>query len=138
METLMQLETTTTFDGTMTSSHLTDKPAIGMAKLPGWQEAKDQWTPPHAFVASVESCFFLTMLDVAAKMRVGITGYRSSASGRLVTEDGRHKQVDEIVIRPEVELANEADRKKLPKLFQMAEEYCLVARSLKTKIVIEA
>lgn len=115
------------------SGHV-DLHVAGMATI---AERPDAWSPVHLLVSAAESCFFLTLQAMAEKMRIGIEGYASSAEGKLENTDDTHKEITEIVIRPTVRLKNEDDRPKLPKLFQMVEEHCYVARSLKTKIKVE-
>jgi len=107
---------------------------VGMSKVSQIPEA---WSPPHLLVASVESCFLLTMLSIAEKMHIRIRSYASTAEGTLVSPDGKHHEISEIVIRPTFHLEDEADRLRLKLLVQKAEEYCLVAKSLKTKIKVE-
>ena len=97
----------------------------------------DAWSPPHMLVASTESCFYLTLLALAEKMRIEIESYSSTAEGLLTSTDGKHKEISEVVIRPVIKLKDESAKAKLPNLFKMAEEYCYVARSLKGKIRIE-
>jgi organic hydroperoxide reductase OsmC/OhrA len=126
------------FDGHRTESFFDGHPAIFLENLARVAEDSEAWSPPHLFVASVESCFFLTMLAVAKKMRVEIKSYSSTAEGLLVSPDGSHQEFREIRIRPDVTLADAADRARLPQLVKLAEEHCLVARSLKTTVRIEA
>ena len=110
---------------------------LAVAGMGAIEERPDAWSPPHMLVASTESCFFLTLLAVAGKMRVEIESYSSTAEGLLTSADGKRKEISEIVIRPVIKLANEADRAKLPQIFRIAEENCYVARSLKTTLRIE-
>ncbi len=112
-----------------------DLDVAGMSEIDGHPEA---WSPPHMLVASIESCFFLTLAAVAEKMRIEIESYSSTAEGKLTSADGKHKEVSEVVIRPTIRLKDEANRAKLPQLFSRAEEYCYVARSVKTKVRIES
>ena len=133
----MILRTSLEYRGGRVESGFDGRPGVEQAGLSEMAEKPAAWTPPHMYVASVEGCFVLTMLDIAARMRVGIRTCRTSAEGRLVSPDGKQKEISEIVIRANVELEDEGNRPKLAKLFQMAEDHCLVARSIKTKVTIE-
>jgi organic hydroperoxide reductase OsmC/OhrA len=125
------------FDGNQSESFFDSHPSIALEGLSGIAGSNEAWSPPHLFVAAVESCFFLTMLPIAEKMHIRIATYASTAEGHLTRPDGKHTEVAEIVIRPKVSLVDEADRAKLGQLMKLAEEYCLVARSLKTALRIE-
>lgn len=105
--------------------------------LSGVLNRPNSWSPPHMFLAASETCFYLTLRSVAQKMRVGIKAYSSSASANLTSADGKHYEITGITINPRIELENESDREKLPRLFEMAKEYCLVTRSIKNGVKIE-
>ncbi len=96
------------------------------------------WSPPAILLAATESCFFLTLMALAEKMRVGIKSYSSESSGVLASTDGKHTQFTEITIRPNVVLEDESNNSKLPSLYAKAEEYCYVARSINVPIKVEA
>ena len=98
----------------------------------------EAWTPPAMLLAATESCFYLTLQALAEKMHIEIKGYSSEAEGVLDSPDGKHTQFTEITIRPRVELMDDAQKEKLPTLYEKAEAYCYVARSLNCKIKVEA
>ena len=133
----MILTTTLKYSDDKVLASLESKPEIELTGLSDWKEKVLAWTPPHELVSSVEGCFLLTLLEVAKKMRVDIRSYSSSASATVVSHDGLHHDIAEIVIKPQVELVDESKRSRLEKLFATAEEYCVVARSLKVKVRIE-
>ena len=133
----MMITTKMHYDGTQAESFFDGHPSIALAGMTTIAQSTEAWSPPHLLVAAVESCFFATMQAVAAKMHVAIASYNSHATATITSADGKHHEVGEIVIRPKVLLADDADRSKLPQLMKLAEEYCLVARSLTTKLRIE-
>jgi organic hydroperoxide reductase OsmC/OhrA len=124
------------FDGKVSRSLFEGHPPIEMAGMSAIEGAPRAWSPPHLFIAAVESCIFLTIAAVAAKMRIEIRGYSSSAEGVLSSADGKRKEFSEIVVRPRFEFANPADASRIPDLARIAEEYCYVSRSLKSRIRI--
>ncbi|MFA4973406.1 MAG: OsmC family protein [bacterium] len=133
----MIAETRLDYDGEKTESFFGKRPPIELAGLSEMESKPLAWTPPHIYVAAIESCFLLTLLAVAGKMRMNIKSYSSEAEGKIVSSDGSHMEVSEVVIRPRVEIEGGADAGKTAKLFEMAKDYCLVARSVKTRIKIE-
>ena len=138
MSDAIRIQTGMKHEGGRTKCTFSGHADLTVAGMTGIEDHPDAWSPPHLLVAATESCFFLFAIAVAEKMRIGIESYSSTAEGLLTSADGKHKEVSEIVIRPTVRLANEADRPRLPQLFKMAEEHCYVARSLSAKIRIEA
>ncbi|MFH1653911.1 MAG: OsmC family protein [Pseudomonadota bacterium] len=130
------LKTTLTFDGSSTLSMCEGHPDIAMTGLTDIDAKKPCWSPPHIFVSSVESCFWLTLLAIADKMRIKIKSFSSHAQGLLESPDGQHKEFTKITIHPKIEFENPEDVKKRDLLFKKAEEHCLVARSIKTSIEV--
>nr|HPQ81139.1 OsmC family protein [bacterium] len=78
--------------------------AAGLGEIDAHPEA---WSAPHMLVAAAESCFYLTLVAVAEKMRVEIESYSSTAEGLLTSADGKHKEISEITIRPSIKLKDE-------------------------------
>lgn len=107
---------------------------VGMSKAKDIPEA---WSPPHLLLSAVESCFLITLLSIAEKMKIGIKSYASTAEGIIAAVDGKHHEISEIILRPTFHLENEADRLRLKLLVQKAEEHCVVRNSLKAKVRIE-
>ncbi len=107
---------------------------MGFSKVMSVPEA---WSPPHLLVAAVESCVLLTTLMIAEKMHIRIKSYSSTAEGLMSSDDGKHYEISEIILRPTFHLENEQDRSRLNLLVKKAQEYCLVSNSLKTKVKIE-
>lgn len=125
------------YEGGKTTSLFESHPPIdvdGMSKVSNIPEA---WSPPHMLLAAVESCFLITLLSIAEKMKIGIKSYASTAEGVVTAPDGKHSEVGEITIRPTFHLENDEDRPRLKLLAQKAEEYCLVRNSIRTKVRIE-
>ena len=112
-------------------------PPIDVAGMSKAKEIPEAWSPPHMLLAAVESCFLVTLLSIAEKMKIAIKSYASTAEGVIGAPDGKHHEVSEITIRPTFHLENEEDRPRLKLLVQKSEEYCLVRQSLKTKVKID-
>lgn len=131
------LKTTFKFEGDKGISGFPGHPDIAVGSSRMLTENAEIWSPPAMLLAATESCLYLTMLALSEKMRIGIKSYSSEAEGILDKPDGHHTQFTEITIRPRIELEDESKREKLPGLFEKAEEYCYVTRSLNSKIKIE-
>lgn len=132
-----KISTSLKFEGGKIYSLFDSRPGIetvGLSKISGNLNA---WSPPHLLLASIESCFLLTMFSIADKMRIGIKSYSSTVEGDIASEDGKHYEVKNVVIRPRFVLDDEDNRSKLKILAEKAGEYCLVAKSLKERVRIE-
>ena len=129
------LKTSMQFSGSATSCSVEGHTPVCVAGLSAMTDSS--WSPPHMLVAAAETCFFLTLQYVAEKMHLRLLSYSSSAEGVLAAPDGKHTEIAEIIIRPKIEIEGGADMAKLERLTKSAEEYCLVARSLKSKVKIE-
>jgi len=134
----MVLKTTFKFEGDKGISGFPGHPDIAVGNPKMLAENAELWSPPAMLLAATESCFYLTMLALAEKMRIGIKSYSSNAEGVLDKPDGQHIEFTEITIKPKIELEDESKRDKLTGLYEKAEEYCYVARALNCNIKIEA
>lgn len=131
------ITTSLRMSGTKAVSSLEGHPDIFVESLEASADDMSSWSAPAMLLAATESCFFLTLQNVAAKMRVGIKHYHSKTSGTIAYADGRHGEFSEITIAPHIELEDDALSAKLPLMLQMAEDYCYIARSLKCRVRIE-
>lgn len=113
-----------------------DREKIGVTGKSNLEKYDKAWSPVHLMVSAVESCFLATFLAIAERSRVEIKSFKSTAEGVIDTIDGKRTAITSITIRPKVELINESDKTRLPKLFEKAEEYCTVGNSLNFKVKI--
>ncbi|MBT8400977.1 MAG: OsmC family protein [Rhodothermia bacterium] len=93
--------------------------------------------PESLFVSSAEICLANTFFFFANKARLLYDGYRSSATGLLEQAPEGGFRFREIIIRPIVSV-REGDRDKADKLLEKAHKYCLISRSMKCPVTIEA
>ena len=90
-------------------------------------------TPEDCFVASVSMCFMLTFESICKKMGADFSSFECSCEGILETKDGK-EMFTKIVLRPKV---TGDTKEKLKKALRLAEEYCLVAKSIRSDVVLE-
>ena len=109
-------------------------PSISFSAPPEFLGEPGRWTPEHFLVASVASCFVSTFSGLAAKSRFEFVSFNLDAEGVLGNEDGIWC-FTEMTLRPVVTILNEADRNLITRLLEKAEKSCLIARSLKCKVV---
>lgn len=91
-------------------------------------------SPEDLFVSSANVCFMTTLLGTVKNMGVELISYESSAEGILETVD-KMKIFTKIIIRPKIK-AKETEE-KIRMILDHAEKRCLVANSMKTRVLIE-
>ena len=94
------------------------------------------WSPEHLLVAAVNSCLMTTFLAIAENSKLEFSGFDSKASGQLEIVDGKF-MMTEITIRPVLLIADEQHKERAERILQKAEANCLIANSIKSKIVVE-
>lgn len=117
--------------GTMTADKIQ---VTGMGNLEDYPSA---WSPVHMYISSIEACYFATLKAIFAKARIGLESYKSTAVGELTSSDGKNKEISKITIHVEAGLEKSSDENKAMKLMKKMDEYCYVARSVKTEIATE-
>lgn len=114
--------------------HLEDRAPLEVAPPPAFRGPKGYWSPEDLFVSAVETCLFLTFLGLVKRSDLTLMDYSSEAVGVLErTDDGlRFTRIDiypVLEVKDNVPLAVE--------LLEKAEQQCLVARSLSTRVHLE-
>ncbi len=120
-----------------------DEGERGMLSIPGrWPllvsgpEDEARYAPEHLLLGAAEICLFNTFFAIAAKARLAIKAYISTAVGELefVPREGYHFK--SLLIRPVVTVAPE-DTERAERVLEQAHRACLIARSLNCEVVME-
>lgn len=125
------------YEGGKVTSLFESHPPIDVDGMSKVAEIPEAWDPAHLLAAAVESCFLITLLAIAEKMKIKIKSYASTAEGIVTSPDGKHSEISEIILRPTFHLEDEKDRLRLKLLVEKSEEYCLVRNSIRSKLTIE-
>ncbi|SRR6266508_2153681 len=112
-------------------------PVIGAGAPPEFKGREGNWSPEHLFVASLNSCYTLTLLAVAEFSKIPLVSLSSTAKGKLEKIQGSGYQITEIVVKPRVVLASANDLSRMARVFEKAKENCFVSNSIKSAIRIE-
>jgi peroxiredoxin-like protein len=113
------------------------KPPIDVATPPEFKGHEGIWSPEDLFVTSVNVCVMMTFLAFAERAGLSLTRYESEAEGQLEFVDGGF-QFTTITVRPQVLVKPGTDVSKAQELMAKAEKYCLVSRSVKSQVAVEA
>lgn len=134
-----QFETSTQWkaskEGTISAPELPD---LDVASPPVFGGREGTWTPEHLFVAAAEVCLMTTFLAIAELSKLAVRGYRSRARGTLEKVEGEGLQFTSILVFPNIELENEKDAARAKRNLEKAEAHCLISKSMKTPVRIEA
>jgi len=112
-------------------------PDLEVGSPPQFGGPGGRWTPEHFFVGAATLCWLTTFLASAALSNLEVAAVEASGEGSVERGDDRRFSIPRIVLRPRVTIHREEDREKAAKLIAKAEAACLVARSMKTEVVLE-
>ena len=93
------------------------------------------WSPEHLLVAAVNSCFMTTFLAIAENSKLSFMNFGCSAIGKLAKVEGKY-MISEIILSPELTLANAGDEDKAMKVLGKSEAACLISNSVKCVILM--
>jgi peroxiredoxin-like protein len=113
------------------------RPAIGAGAPPEFKGREENWSPEHLFVASMNSCYALTLLAIAEFSKISVVSLTSKATGKLEKVSGGGYQITEIVVKPCIVIASADDMSRMARIVEKAKENCFVSNSIKTAIKIE-
>jgi peroxiredoxin-like protein len=111
-------------------------PVIEAGAPPEFKGREGNWSPEHLFVASLNSCYVLTLLAVAEFSKIALVNLSSTAKGKLEKVQGSSYQVTEIVVIPRIVIASSNDLSRMPRILEKAKENCFVSNSIKSAIEI--
>jgi len=94
------------------------------------------WSPEHLFVAAISGCLMTTFLAIAENSTLEFVSFSCKAKGKLEKIDGKFLR-SEILLEPTVVIRKEDHRNKAMRILKKAEDACLIARSMKSKITME-
>jgi organic hydroperoxide reductase OsmC/OhrA len=93
------------------------------------------WSPEHLFTAAIASCFMTTFLAIAENSRLSFSHFDCVSEGVLDEVDGR-PALKEVVLRPEVTIAEEKDRERTLRILQKTESACLISQAVRVAITV--
>ncbi|GAA0540315.1 peroxiredoxin [Saccharopolyspora subtropica] len=106
------------------------KDSINASADPVFRGDADRYNPEELLVASLSQCHMLWFLHLAADCGVVVTGYRDHARGVLLENADGTGQFTEVVLSPEVTVADRASVDVAEALHERAHELCYIARSV--------
>jgi peroxiredoxin-like protein len=111
-------------------------PAVRVAAPVEFDGPGDAWSPEHLLLAAVQSCFLLTLRGVARRSKVEIVRLDVETEGVVNRQDGVTRFSD-ILMRARLTVPAGTGRDRALALMLKAEQGCLVAASLSTRVRME-
>jgi organic hydroperoxide reductase OsmC/OhrA len=112
------------------------KAAIAASSDPAFRGDGARWNPEELLVASVAQCHMLWYLHLCAAGGVVVTEYKDHAHGVMtMDESGGGGQITEVVLAPEVTVADGSMQEKALALHAEVHAVCFIARSVNFPIV---
>jgi organic hydroperoxide reductase OsmC/OhrA len=93
------------------------------------------WTPEDLFVSSVAVCFFTTFVAIAENSKLEYKTLEIVAKGKLEKVEGQGQIISEIEEEVLLKITDEKDREKALRVLEKVEKGCLIANSMKSKII---
>ncbi|MFC8800428.1 OsmC family protein [Promicromonospora sp. NPDC057138] len=105
------------------------KPVLKGSADPAFRGTPERWNPEDLLVASLSECHMLTFLSLCARAGIVVTDYVDAASG-VMREEGNSGRFTEVVLRPEVTVADPAMVERAAALHEQAHDTCFIANSI--------
>jgi peroxiredoxin-like protein len=129
-----EIEWTKEKEGQIKASTL---PAVSVGAPPEFSGREGQWTPEHLFVASINTCYMLTLLAIAENSKLPLVSFSSTTKGNLEKLPGSGYQITEIVVKPRVVISSVEDLGRIGRVVEKAKENCFISNSIKATVKLE-
>jgi peroxiredoxin-like protein len=111
--------------------------AIEFSAPPEFHGESGFWTPEHFLLAAVASCFIATFRAMAGLSKFDPLALDMTVEGKLEKSQGGY-EFTHMVLRPVLTVRDDSERVLAQRLMEKAEHGCLIARSLKSEVTMEA
>jgi organic hydroperoxide reductase OsmC/OhrA len=91
---------------------------------------RERWNPEQLLLASLAQCHLLSYLHVCVDVGVVVTEYVDRATGSMRTEPDGSGRFTEVVLRPEITVADATMVDAATAAHQRANELCFIANSV--------
>jgi peroxiredoxin-like protein len=129
-----EIEWTKEKEGQIKASTL---PAVSVGAPPEFSGREGQWTPEHLFVASINTCYMLTLLAIAENSKLPLVSFSSTTKGKLEKVPASGYQITEIVVKPRVVISSVEDLGRIGRVVEKAKENCFISNSIKGTVKLE-
>lgn len=106
------------------------KPTLGGSADPAFRGVPEAWNPEELLVAALSQCHMLCYLGLAANAGIVVTRYTDHPTGRMETIPDGSGQFSEVVLAPQVVVAEPSMVARAERLHADAHDMCFIARSV--------
>ncbi|WP_190821334.1 OsmC family protein [Saccharopolyspora pogona] len=106
------------------------KPPLKASADPAFRGDPELHNPEDLLVAALSQCHMLWYLALCSTSGVVVTAYQDDASGDMVEDPDTGGQFTEVVLRPQVTIADVAMLPMAEKLHEQAQSKCFIANSV--------
>lgn len=112
-------------------------PDLPVSSAPSFNGDPARWNPEELFGGALATCHMLTFLALAQRARIEVKAYEGASEVRMAPLQGNILHLPEVVLRPVIRVAAGTSMAKVIELFEKAHKYCIVANSIRSKVVME-
>ena len=112
------------------------KEALACSSAPVFRGDGSLYNPEDMLLYSVAACHMLWFLHCCADAGVVVTGYVDTPEGTLASDGDGIGRFTEIILHPQVALADPSREHELAALHAKAHRHCFIANSLSTPVVV--
>ena len=105
------------------------KPVLHGSADPVFRGAPDRHNPEEHFLIATAACHMLAYLALCARQGVRVLAYEDSATGTLTLNRNGGGRFSDVLLSPEVTIADDADADLARRLHDTAHEWCFLANS---------
>jgi organic hydroperoxide reductase OsmC/OhrA len=106
------------------------RPAIAGSADPVFRGDKTRWNPELELLAALSQCHMLSYLHMCATAGVVVTAYADNPYGTMAETADGGGHFTEVVLRPQVTVADEGMADQAQRLHHDASEKCFIASSV--------
>ena len=96
----------------------------------------DVLTPEDAFMAAINTCYFMMFIWAAERFKIDLVSFECEAIGKVVEFMDKTSTFKEIVLKLKIVVRNTTPE-KINSVIRSARKYSLVAESIKAEVKIE-
>lgn len=113
-------------------------PTVPVGAPPEFNGREGHWSPEQLLVASVNTCYVLTLVAIAENSKIALANLTSSARGKLEKVTGAGYQITEITIKPRIVVGSAKDMERVSRIVDKAKQNCFISNSIKGSVTVEA
>jgi organic hydroperoxide reductase OsmC/OhrA len=109
---------------------------LPMSSAAGFRGDPLRVNPEQLYVAALSACHALTLLFLAARSRIAVTGYTDDAVGTLAMVDGKLRMAT-VTLRPHIRFEAGVSVEKARVLVEKAHRDCFITNSVTAQVDVE-